>query len=151
MLMEKTLIILKPDCVQRGLIGKIITKFEDRGILVAAMKFMQISRELAETHYEAHKEKSFFTPTVAYMTSAPVLVMVLEGKDVITTTRNTIGATNPAMAAPGTIRGDFATNIGRNLIHGSDSLETAEREISLYFSNNEIVSYQKAVAPWLTE
>jgi nucleoside-diphosphate kinase len=149
--MEQTLIILKPDAVQRSLISDIVGRFERRGLRVAAMKLMQISKELAEKHYEEHKEKSFFKPTVEYMTSGPVVVMVLEGKDVVLVSRSIIGATNPTASAPGTIRGDLAINIGRNLVHGSDKVETAIREISLYFTKEEVLSYTRVTDSWLTE
>lgn len=149
--MEQTLIILKPDSLQRGLAGEIIKRFESRGLKIAAMKLMQISKEKAEEHYAEHKGKPFYAGTVAYMTSSPVIVMVLEGKDAVAVARATMGATNPVNADPGTIRADFGINIGRNLVHGSDSVETAKREIALYFSKEEIVSYQRAIDAWLTE
>lgn len=121
--MERTLIIIKPDGVQRGLVGEIIRRFEQRGLRIVGMKFMQVSRELAEQHYAIHREKPFFGGLVDYITASPVVVMALEGTNAVQNARNTIGATRPHEAAPGSIRGDFALEIGRNLVHGSDSVE----------------------------
>jgi nucleoside-diphosphate kinase len=149
--MERTLIIIKPDGVQRALVGNIISRFEQRGLRIAGMKLIQISRELAEEHYAEHKGKGFYEGTVTYMTSAPVVVMVLEGPDAVAASRATMGATNPLNAAPGTIRADFGLNISRNLVHGSDKPETAEREIKLYFQPGELLSYARAGDGWLKE
>jgi nucleoside-diphosphate kinase len=149
--MQRTLIIIKPDAVQRGLIGQIIHRFERRGLRIAAMKFMQISKELARRHYAVHKGKPFYEPLVAYITSAPVVVMVLEGKDAIQVARRTMGATNPTEAAPGTIRADFGIEIGRNLVHGSDGTETADFEVPLFFEPDEIVSWERDVKRWIFE
>ena len=148
---ERTLIIVKPDGVQRALVGKVIARFESRGLRIAGMKLMQISRALAEEHYAEHKGKPFYEGTVKYMTSAPVVVLVLEGPDAIAAARATMGATNPLNAQPGTIRADFGLNISRNIVHGSDKPETAEREIKLYFKPDELVGYERAGDKWLTE
>ncbi|MGD8244898.1 MAG: nucleoside-diphosphate kinase [Anaerolineae bacterium] len=149
--MERTLIIIKPDAVQRGLIGRIITRFERRGLRIAAMKLMQITRELAERHYAIHEGKPFYEPLLAYITSSPVVVTVLEGNDAIEIARRTMGATNPAEAAPGTIRADFGLEIGRNLVHGSDGPETAAFEVPLFFEEEEILSYNRSLDPWIFE
>jgi len=149
--MERTLIIIKPDAVQRGLIGQIIHRFERRGLRIAAMKFMQISQELARRHYAIHEGKPFYEPLVAYITSAPVVVMVLEGKNAIQVARHTMGATNPTEAAPGTIRADLGIEIGRNLVHGSDGTETAAFEIPLFFEPDEIVSWERDLKRWIFE
>jgi nucleoside-diphosphate kinase len=148
---ERTLVIIKPDAVQRGLIGQIIQRFERRGLVIAALKFMQIEEELARRHYAVHEGKPFYEPLVAYISSGPVVLMVLEGKDAIEITRRTMGATNPVQADPGTIRGDFGIEIGRNLVHGSDGLETAALELSLFFDDNEIVSWERDVERWISE
>jgi nucleoside-diphosphate kinase len=148
---ERTLVIIKPDGVQRGLAGAIISRFERRGLRIVAMKLMQISLELAQQHYAVHKGKPFYEPLLQYITSGPVVVMVLEGRDVIETVRRTMGATNPAKAAPGTVRADFALETGRNLVHGSDSPETAAFEIPLFFSEGEILSYPRDTDRWIFE
>ena len=148
---ERTLVIIKPDGVQRGLAGAIISRFERRGLRIAAMKLMQISLELAQRHYAVHKGKPFNEPLLQYITSGPVVVMVLEGNDIIGTVRRTMGATNPAKAAPGTIRADLALETGRNLVHGSDSPETATFEIPLFFSDDEILSYSRDTDRWIFE
>ncbi|HQV27418.1 MAG TPA: nucleoside-diphosphate kinase [Thermoflexales bacterium] len=149
--MERTLIIIKPDGVQRALVGNVIKRFEARGLRLAGLKLIQIPRALAEEHYAEHKGKGFYEGTVTYMTSAPVVVMVLEGPDAVAASRATMGATNPLNAAPGTIRADFGLNISRNLVHGSDKPETAEREIKLYFQPGELLSYTRAGDGWLKE
>lgn len=149
--MEKTFLMLKPDAVQRGLIGEIISRFEKKGFKLVALKFLQVNRELAEEHYKEHKGKGFFEPTVQYIMSSPVVAMVWEGKNVVSLAREMMGATNPANAGPGSIRGSYAMDISRNVIHGSDSVESAEREISLYFRPEEIISYSKAGEEWLSE
>ncbi len=151
MAIERTLIIVKPDGVQRALVGQVIARFESRGLRITGLKLMRISRELAEDHYAEHKGKPFYEGTVTYMTSAPVVVMVLEGPDAIAAARATMGATNPLNAQPGTIRADFGLNISRNIVHGSDKPETAEREINLYFKPEELLSYERAGDAWLTE
>ncbi len=149
--MEQTLIILKPDAVQRRLIGKIIQRFEDKGLRIAAMKFMQISRELAERHYAVHKGKPFYPNLIEYITSGPVAVMVLAGPKAIEVSRKMMGKTFGYEAEPGTIRGDFGNSRTLNLIHGSDGLETAKEEISLYFSKDEIVDYAMADEAWVVQ
>lgn len=149
--MERTLVIVKPDGVQRELAGAIISRFERRGLRIAAMKLMQMSLELAQRLYAVHKGKHFYETLLQYITSGPVVVMVLEGRDVIEIVRRTMGATNPAQAAPGTIRADFALETGRNLVHGSDSPETAAYEIPLFFSDDEILSYPRDTDRWIFE
>jgi nucleoside-diphosphate kinase len=148
---QRTLIIVKPDGVQRGLVGAILERFERRGLQIVALRLMQIDRGLAERHYGVHRGKPFFEGLVAYITSSPVVVAVLEGPRAIAVVRNTMGATNAAEAAPGTIRGDYAIEIGRNLVHGSDGEETAAFEIGLYFQPSDLVSYARAIEPWVTE
>ena len=149
--MERTLIIIKPDGVERLLVGSIITRFEQRGLKIAALKLMQVSADLARKHYAVHEGKPFFEPLIQYITSAPVVVMALEGPQAIQVARNTIGATRPAEAATGSIRGDFGLMVGRNLVHGSDSLENAATEIALWFGEGEVVSYERAVDRWILE
>ena len=149
--MERTLVIIKPDGVQRGLIGEIIGRLERRGLRVAAMKFMRVSRELAEQHYAVHKGKGFYESLVSYITSGPVVVFALEGNKAIEAVRQSVGATNPTAAAPGTIRGDFALEIGRNLIHASDGAETAAAELALWFKTDELVDWQRDGERWVYE
>lgn len=149
--MEQTLVLVKPDGVQRGLIGQIITRLERRGLKLLGMKFMQVSTELASTHYEAHVGKPFYEGLVNYITSSPIVAMVWEGKDAIQVVRTTMGATNAAVAAPGTIRGDFAVEIGRNLVHGSDGPESAAREVSLFFKPDELVNWKRETDLWIRE
>lgn len=149
--MERTLVIIKPDAVQRGLIGQIIQRLEQRGLRIVAMKLMQIDADLARRHYAVHEGKPFYDGLIRYITSAPVVVMVLEGRDAIEIVRRTMGSTNPAQAAPGTIRADFGLEVGRNLVHGSDGPETAAFEIGLFFAADEILSYERAVDPWIFE
>ena len=148
---EKTFVMIKPDGVQRGVIGDIISRFEKKGLKIVAMKFVSVSKELAEKHYGIHKGKPFFKPTVDYITSSPVLAMVLEGNNAINTVRTMMGKTNPQEAAMGTIRGDFGQFIGRNIVHGSDGPDTAEFEINLWFKPEEITSYTRIDEEWLTE
>jgi len=148
---ERTLVLIKPDGVQRGLIGEIISRFEKRGLKIVAMKLVKPDRELAEKHYAIHKGKPFFEPTVKYIMSSPVVAMVIEGKNVIETVRKMMGKTNPQDADPGTIRGDFAQDISRNIVHGSDSKENAEYEINLWFKPEEIFDYEKIDEKWLSE
>ncbi len=148
---QQTLIIVKPDGVQRGLIGTIIDRFERRGLRVVAMRFLHIDRELAERHYGVHRGKPFFEGLVTYISSTPVVIAVLEGPNAVSVARATMGATNPAEAAPGTIRGDLALEISRNLVHGSDSVESAIHEIGLYFRPEEIVQYARDIDQWVAE
>ncbi|WP_067725455.1 nucleoside-diphosphate kinase [Oceanobacillus damuensis] len=147
--MEKTFLMVKPDGVQRNLIGEIVKRFESKGYKLAGAKLMLISNELAERHYAEHKERPFFGELVDFITSGPVFAMVWEGENVIATARNMMGKTNPVEAAPSTIRGDFGVTVGKNIIHGSDSPESAEREISLFFDEKEIVSYTKENSAWV--
>lgn len=149
--LERTLVIIKPDAVERGLIGTIIERLERRGLRIAAMKMMHISDSLARRHYAIHEGKPFFEPLIRYITAAPVVVMVVEGRKAIELVRRTLGATNPLEATPGTIRADFAVEIGRNLVHGSDGPETARAEIALFFDEDEILSYERAVDGWVWE
>jgi nucleoside-diphosphate kinase len=149
--MEKTLVLVKPDGVQRGLAGEIISRLERRGLKLSGMKFMQMSRQLASVHYEVHKERPFYNSLVEYITSGPVVAMVWEGKDAIQTVRTTMGATNPSTAVPGTIRGDLAVEIGRNLVHGSDSPENATKEVSLFFAQEELVDWIRETDRWIQE
>ncbi|MHC5773846.1 nucleoside-diphosphate kinase [Nostoc sp.] len=149
--MERTFLAIKPDGVQRGLVGEIIRRFETKGFTLVGLKFLKVSRELAEQHYGVHRERPFFGGLVEFITSSPVVAMVWEGDGVIASARKIIGATNPLTAEPGTIRGDFGLNIGRNLIHGSDAQETAEVEIALWFKDEELVNWQPHLTPWLHE
>lgn len=149
--MEQTLVIIKPDGVQRGLIGPIIDRFERRGLRIAAMKLMHISRQLAERHYAVHEGKPFYAGLIDYITSGPVVVMILEANDAIEIVRNTMGSTRPSEATPGTIRADFGLEVGRNLVHGSDGPDTAAFEIDLFFDDEEILSYSRAIDDWIFE
>jgi nucleoside-diphosphate kinase len=145
------LAIIKPDGVQRQLIGPIITRLERRGLKIVAMKLIQVSDNLAREHYAVHEGKPFYEPLIQYITSAPVVVLVVEGPNAIQVTRNTMGATNPVDATPGSIRADYGLEIGRNLVHGSDGPETAAAEIALWFDQSEILSYQRDVDRWILE
>ncbi|HET8911980.1 MAG TPA: nucleoside-diphosphate kinase [Ktedonobacteraceae bacterium] len=149
--MERTLIIVKPEGVQRGLIGNVVGRFEQRGLKFVGLKLMQITPELAERHYGIHKGKPFYEGLVKHITSGPVVVGVLEGPKAITVVRTTMGATNAAEAIPGTIRGDYAIEIGFNIIHGSDAPETAVSEVQLFFKPEELVSYSLADERWVYE
>ena len=149
--MERTFIMIKPDGVQRNLVGNVISRFETKGFTLVGMKFMAVSRELAEKHYGVHKERPFFGSLVEFITSSPVVAMVWEGEGVVAGARTLIGATNPLTATPGTIRGDLGVSIGRNIIHGSDAIETAQSEIALWFSDDELASWQPVTNPWLYE
>jgi nucleoside-diphosphate kinase len=148
---ERTFAMIKPDAVQRGLIGEILNRFEKKGIKIVALKLVAVDRKLAEKHYGIHKGKPFFEPTVQYITSSPVITMVLEGVNVIEMVRAMTGATDPQKAAMGTIRGDYGQFIGRNIIHASDGKDTAQFEINLWFTPEEITSYQRIDEKWLTE
>lgn len=149
--MERSLIILKPDAVQRGLIGPILTRLEQRGLKIAGLKLMQIDDALARRHYGVHEGKPFFTGLVEYITSGPVVVLAISGNNVITTIRTMVGATNPVSAAPGTIRGDYGLEIGRNLIHASDSPENGEAEVNLFFNANELIEAERSIDRWVYE
>jgi nucleoside-diphosphate kinase len=148
---ERTLIIIKPDAVQRGLTGEILRRFEQRGLRVIGMKFMQISRELAAKHYAIHQGKGFYDGLVNYITSSPVVVIALEGTNAVQAARNTIGSTKPFEAAAGTIRGDFALEVGRNLVHGSDSVENGQIEVANFFGEDELVSWPRNTDAWIFE
>ena len=149
--MEHTLIIIKPDAVQRGLIGEIISRFERRGLRIVAMKMIWMDEPLAREHYAIHRGKPFYEGLISYITSSPVVVMVLEGKGAIEIARRTMGATAPAEAAPGTIRADFGLEIDRNLVHGSDGPETAEREVALFFGEEELLRWKRDADRWIFE
>lgn len=147
--METTLIILKPDAVQRGLMGRIISRFEEKGLLMVGCKLMQISSELAAKHYESHEGKPFYDGLVKFMTSSPVLVMAVRGVGAISISRKMMGATFGSNAEPGTIRGDFGVSNSFNLIHGSDSPEAAARELELFFNSSEILEFNRTIEPWV--
>ena len=149
--MERTLVLIKPDGVQRGLIGEIITRFERRGLRIAGMKLIQVSDALARRHYAAHDGKAFFPGLIQFITSGPVVAMALEGKDAIAIARSTMGATAPGKAAPGSIRADFGMDIGFNLVHGSDGPESAQQELALWFGEGEIADYQRVIDAWIYE
>lgn len=149
--MERTFVMVKPDGVHRGLVGEVISRLERKGLKIVAMKMLWIAKEMAENHYAEHRGKPFFSALVDYITSGPVVAMVVEGKNAIKVVRTLVGATNPVEAAPGTIRGDFGLDVGRNVVHASDSPQSAEREISLFFRDDEIVSWEKADEAWIYE
>lgn len=149
--MERTLVLVKPDGVQRGLIGEIITRLERRGLRIAALKLIWMDEALAKRHYAVHEGKPFFVGLVKFITSGPIVAAVIEGKGAVAAVRSVMGATDPLKATQGTIRGDLALDIGQNLVHGSDSVENAEKEISIFFTKKELLSYQRAIDPWITE
>lgn len=149
--MERTFVMLKPDAVQRGLIGEILGRFERRGLKIVALKMVHLTPEFAHQHYAVHVGKPFFEGLIKYITSGPVVAMVLEGTSAIEVARATMGATNPAKAAPGTVRADFALEMGRNLVHGSDGAETAAFEIGLWFKPEELLGYGRNVDAWIFE
>jgi len=149
--LERTFLAIKPDGVQRGLVGEITHRFEAKGFTLVGLKFMTVSRELAEQHYDVHRDRPFFAGLVEFITSGPVVAMVWEGEGVVASARKMIGATNPLTAEPGTIRGDFGVNIGRNLIHGSDAVDTASSEISLWFKEAELINWQPSLSSWTRE
>ena len=149
--MERTLVLVKPDGVQRGLMGEVISRLEHRGLRVVAAKFMQVSKELAETHYAIHKGKPFYNGLISYITSAPVMAMVWEGPNAVAAVRQTMGATRPTEAAPGTLRHDFALEVGRNLTHASDEPANAEKEVALWFKKDELVNWTREVDKWIFE
>jgi nucleoside-diphosphate kinase len=148
--MERTFLMIKPDGVQRGLVGEIIQRLETKGFTLVGLKMMSVSRELAEKHYAVHKERPFFGSLVDFITSSPVVAMVWEGDGVVASARKIIGATNPLNAEPGTIRGDFGISVGRNLIHGSDAIETAQTEVNLWFKD-ELIGWEPAIKSWVVE
>lgn len=149
--MERTYLMVKPDGVQRNLVGEIIARFEKKGFKLVGLKMLRISRELAEKHYGEHVGKPFFVPLVEYIISSPVVAMVIEGKDAVSAAREMMGATNPLKAAPGTIRGSYGIDIGRNVIHGSDSPASAQREIALFFKEEELTEYSRDIEKWIYE
>jgi nucleoside-diphosphate kinase len=151
MAVERTLVIIKPDGVQRGLIGPILTRLEARGLKIVGLKLVHVSQALAARHYAEHEGKGFYAGLLDYITSGPVIVACIEGTSAVQMVRNSVGATNPLNAAPGTIRGDLALDIGRNLIHASDAPATAERELALWFGEGETVSYGRDVDRWILE
>ena len=150
-IMERTFLAVKPDGVQRHLVGEIISRYEAKGFKLVGLKLLQPTRELAEKHYAVHKERPFFAGLVDFITSGPVVAMVWEGDGVVTSARKIIGATNPLTAEPGTIRGDYGANIGRNIIHGSDAIETAQTEIALWFQTEELVEWKPSLTSWIYE
>ena len=151
MVTERTYLMVKPDGVQRGLCGDIVSRFEKKGLKIVGMKFMVIPKEIAENHYGEHKGKGFYNSLISYIISGPVLAMVLEGDNAVAVCRNMMGKTNPQESAPGTIRGDFGMVTGMNLIHGSDSPESAKREISIFFRPEELISYERSADQWIYE
>src|SRR5437763_10429537 len=148
---QRTLVIVKPDGVQRGLVGPILTRLESRGLKIAGLKLVQVTHDLAARHYAEHEGKPFYPGLLEYITSGPVVVACVEGTSAVQMVRNAVGATNPLNAAPGTIRGDLALDIGRNLIHASDAPETAERELALWFTHGDLATYERATDPWIFE
>ena len=148
---ERTLVLVKPDGVQRGLVGEVVTRLERRGLQLVGMKLMQVDDALARQHYGEHVDRPFFGGLVQFITSSPVVAMVWEANNAVSIVRNTLGETNPVNSPAGTIRGDFGIDIGRNLVHGSDSPESAEREVNLFFRPEEILSYERAVESWIIE
>ena len=149
--MERSLVLVKPDGVQRALIGEVISRLERRGLRLVAAKFMQVSRELADTHYAIHKGKPFYDGLIAYITSAPVMAMVWEGPNAVAAIRQTMGATRPTEAAPGSLRHDFALEVGRNLTHASDTIENGANEVALWFRDEELVNWDRQVDRWVFE
>ena len=149
--MQKTLVLIKPDAVQRGLSGEIIARLERRGLKLVGMKMLHVSQELAHRHYGAHVDKPFFSGLVGFITSSPLIAIAVEGENAVDVVRTTMGATNPVDASPGTVRGDFGLTIGMNLIHGSDSPESAGTELALFFDENEIIDYQRGIDDWIIE
>jgi nucleoside-diphosphate kinase len=149
--MERTFLAIKPDGVQRHLVGEIIRRYEAKGFKMIGLKMLQPSRELAEKHYAVHKERPFFAGLVDFITSGPLVAMVWEADGVVASARKIIGATNPLTAEPGTIRGDFGVNIGRNIIHGSDAIETAQTEIALWFTPEELIEWEPNLTAWVYE
>jgi nucleoside-diphosphate kinase len=149
--MERSLVLVKPDAVQRGLIGEVILRLERRGLRLVAAKFINVSQELARTHYAVHLGKPFYDGLIRYITSAPVMAMVWEGPNAINAIRQTMGATSPTSAAPGSIRHDFALEIGRNLTHASDNVDNGEKEVALWFAPQELVAWERSIDPWVFE
>jgi len=148
---ERTLVLVKPDGVQRGLVGTVVAVLERKGLKIVGMKMLHVSEELASRHYAAHTEKPFYKGLVSFITSSPLVALVLEGPRAVEVVRNTMGGTNPSDAAPGTIRGDFGLDIEHNIIHGSDSTESAQTEIGLFFAEDEVVDYSRSIDTWIIE
>jgi nucleoside-diphosphate kinase len=148
--MERTLVLVKPDGVQRGLVGSVIQRFEDKGLQIAGLKLMRVSDDLARQHYGEHVGKSFFEGLLSFITSSPVVAIAIDGEGAIAVVRAMMGETNPAKASSGTIRGDFGIDFGLNIVHGSDGLESAEREVSLFFDADELIDYERAIQAWIT-
>lgn len=149
--MERSLVLVKPDAVQRGLIGEIILRLERRGLRLVAAKFIAVSQDLAKTHYAIHKGKTFYDSLIKYITSAPVMAMVWEGPGAVEAIRQTMGSTRPTDASPGSVRHDFSLTVGRNLTHASDSIENGEKEVALWFTPQELISWERAIDPWVFE
>lgn len=149
--MERSLVLVKPDGVQRALVGEVISRLERRGLRLVGAKFMQVSRELAETHYAIHKGKPFYDGLIEYIISAPVMAMVWEGPNAVAAIRQTMGSTRPTEAAPGSLRHDFALEVGRNLTHASDTVENGEKEVALWFKTEELVDWKREVDRWVFE
>jgi len=149
--MERTLVLVKPDGVQRGLVGEIICRMERRGLKIIALKLLWMDKALARRHYAVHEDKPFFDDLVKFITSGPIIAAVFEGQGAVAAARSVMGATDPLKADPGTIRGDLALDMGQNLVHGSDSVENAEKEISIFFTDREILAYQRAIDPLVTK
>ena len=148
--MERTVVLVKPAGVQRGLVGTVIKRFEDKGLQIAGLKLMHVTEDLAREHYKEHVGKPFFDGLLNFITSSPVAAIAVDGEGAIAIVRNMMGETNPAKAAPGTIRGDFGVDFGLNIVHGSDGLESAERELALFFDRNELIDYDRAIQAWIT-
>ena len=149
--MERSLVLIKPDAIQRGLAGIIISRIERRGIKIVAMKMLQMDINLAHRHYAIHQDKAFFNDLIKFITSSPIIAAVFEGENAVEVIRQSMGETNSAKASPGTIRGDFGLDVQHNLVHGSDSVENATKEINIFFSPEEILSYSRDIDKWLTE
>ena len=149
--MERTFVAIKPDGVQRGLVGEIISRLERRGLKLVAIRLMQADEELAGRHYAEHVDRPFFSSLVSFITSGPIVAMIWEANNAVALARQTMGSTNPGEAAPGTIRGDFGIDIGRNIVHGSDGPESAEREISLFFETGDALDYRRSTDEWIIE
>ena len=149
--MERTFVMVKPDGVNRGLVGRIVSRFEDKGLKIAAVKMLWMDEETASKHYAEHNGKPFYEKLVSFITSGPVVAMVLQGKDAVAVARSMMGATSPSAAGPGTIRGDYGLETGRNIVHGSDSLDSAKREIQLFFDPTELIDYTREEEKWLYE
>ncbi len=148
MSVQRTLVLCKPDAVQRGIVGRIVSRFEDKGFKIVGLKMMQVDEDLARTHYQEHIEKPFFSELVEFITASPIVAMAVEGENAVEVVRGVMGTTNPQKATPGTIRGDFGLNLTKNLVHGSDSLASADRELALFFSEDEIYTYSLSIESW---